>query len=1118
MPLPPGLILNRATGEVTGTPTQAGTYDVQVVVRDALGTERSISQEIVINAYTPMVWSGSFGNMMATRAPAQNTVSMAGGQAPISFEVFSGALPDGLSLNPSTGAITGTPTTAGNYSLTLRSTDAITQTKDYVISGSVIENLTLSHNAGAGFCTVGVSKTIPAPTRAGGTASFAYSLPTGQLPPGLSLNTSTGVISGTPTGSSAEYTGLKLRVTDALGFTADTATFTLTVTNAPALSGSLDRGTAGTAYSDSYSAGAGHTPYTWSATGLPTGLSIDDETGVVSGTPTTPGSYTPTVTLVDSAGNLTRASNTVTIAAEVSLTGSPSDGVKGVPYSFQPTVSGGWTPYVFSISAGALPAGLALNASTGRITGTPQAQSANTATLQVVDADGNSDTLAVDIDIAGDISITGDIPAIGTTGVAFTGDDLGTTGGSGAQTWSVSSGALPTGLTLNTSTGDITGTPSAAGTFSFTIKVIDAAQSYSFRSDSITIANPVELSGTLPDHTVGFAYSASYTRTGGHAPFAYSMFAGSLPDGLSLDANTGVISGTPTVVDTFSFTIKVVDADGNIWTRGQNLAIYTPPDITGGYTLEAERTIAYSSSGVSATGGKTPRSFAISSGTLPAGLTLNGGTGAITGTPTAAAGTYGFTVRVTDALGRTDSLSDSIILREKVVLLNGAEEKATRGKAYSDSFVAQYGWTPYTYAHISGTMPPGLALNTSTGAITGTPTTDGTYDFIIRAIDDIGATANLSDRITVKAPVTLTGTPAAGTRNVAYGFTPGGVNGWGPHTFTIISGSIPAGCTLNSSTGAITGTPSTAATYNFTMRKKDANNAATTGSHDDTAFSIVIAVPPTISGTAGRGMVGKAYSADFNGSGGHTPYSFSIPSGSLPAGTSLTPSTGVVAGTPNTAGTYNFTARLTDAKGNTSSSSQSVAIAAALVINGSFANGTKNDSYSSSVTASGGWAPRTFTKVSGTLPSGLSLSAGGVLSGTPTAAGTFSFTVRVTDADGATKDKAMSVTIVNPLVFRLTASPNPAYGSAFSNGQDVTASAGITVTPVDNTGSVTYTWTQLTDGLMTVTASGTQMLGSKTGKLNSIATERWRCTGRDTVTGATATVDCEMTLEIYDTR
>lgn len=211
MPLPPGLILNRATGEVTGTPTQAGTYDVQVVVRDALGTERSISQEIVINAYTPMVWSGSFGNMMATRAPAQNTVSMAGGQAPISFEVFSGALPDGLSLNPSTGAITGTPTTAGNYSLTLRSTDAITQTKDYVISGSVIENLTLSHNAGAGFCTVGVSKTIPAPTRAGGTASFAYSLPTGQLPPGLSLNTSTGVISGTPTGSSAEYTGLKLR-------------------------------------------------------------------------------------------------------------------------------------------------------------------------------------------------------------------------------------------------------------------------------------------------------------------------------------------------------------------------------------------------------------------------------------------------------------------------------------------------------------------------------------------------------------------------------------------------------------------------------------------------------------------------------------------------------------------------------------------------------------------------------------------------------------------------------------------------------------------------------------------------------------------------------------------
>ena len=144
---------------------------------------------------------------------------------------------------------------------------------------------------------------------------------------------------------------------------------------------------------------------------------------------------------------------------------------------------------------------------------------------------------------------------------------LSAAGGSGVYTWSLRAGALPAGLGLNTSTGTISGTPSAAGTSTFTVRAADASDATNFGEATLTITiapqptSPVVIATTtLPDAVRGSRYVAALAVSGGQAPFTWSLASGSLPAGLALDAATGVISGTPTAIGMSSFTVSVVDS------------------------------------------------------------------------------------------------------------------------------------------------------------------------------------------------------------------------------------------------------------------------------------------------------------------------------------------------------------------------------------------------------------------------------------------------------------------------------------------------------------------------------------------------------------------------------
>ena len=275
-----------------------------------------------------------------------------------------------------------------------------------------------------------------------------------------------------------------------------------------------------------------------------------------------------------------------------------------------------------------------------------------------------------------------------------------------------------------------------------------------------------------------------------------------------------------------------------------------------------------------------------------------------------------------------------------------------------------------------------------------------------------GAVTLDSNRVTATCPappvcpaVTLTpATLPGGTVGVAYNQTITASGGTAPYTFTVTSGTLPAGLTLTPA-GVLSGTPTTAGSSTITIRGTDAN-----GCFGERTYTIVIAaapVCPTISispPTVPNGQVGVAYSQTLTASGGTAPYTFTVASGTLPAGLTVTPA-GVLAGTPTTAGSATFTIRATDANGCFAQITYTIVVAPAAcpvitISPPAFPPGTVGVAASLQLTASGGTGSYVFSVIAGTLPAGVTLTPGGLLSGTPTAAGSSTVTIQATDGNG----------------------------------------------------------------------------------------------------------------------
>jgi len=421
------------------------------------------------------------------------------------------------------------------------------------------------------------------------------------------------------------------------------------------------------------------------------------------------------------------------------------------------------------IPAGAPAPGLQLVGAT--ITGTPTTKGTFEFTVRATDAAGLSDEKLLFVQINDRPNppiITTTLPG-GTVNVAYIAQ-LTSTGGTGAVTWSVIPPGDPApGLTLNGTTGAITGTPTKSGSFSVRVRATDTTPLSSEKVLTLTIQDPPIrppdiLTESLPAGRVGDAYNAQLTATTPNGPVTWSV--PTLPDGLALNRTSGAITGTPTAAGNFDVTVRATDPLNRVDEQALSLQIRAlPPRITttslpGGTVGNNQKWEVNAVPGIGDT-------WSITGGTLPPGLEFKQKNilgiliiAEIFGTPTKE-GIYKFTVRITDTpSGLSDSRDFSITIAPELTIKTTALPESSADFRYNAKFErdesgqfrqvsegyqleASGGVGSYTWEKFDGALPDGITL-TSGGYISGKTGCENARSYLItfRVKDGNGVSAS----------------------------------------------------------------------------------------------------------------------------------------------------------------------------------------------------------------------------------------------------------------------------------------------------------------------------------------------------------------------------------------
>jgi len=1243
--LPSGLSLS-STGTITGTPTVPNTYNFSVVATDTKGCKATAAYTITVTAALILTPGTLPNGITGTAYPLQTIPAATGGTGPYTYTAVN--VPAGLTFDPTTREITGTPTTPGIYTIPVTATDANgnTVTSNYTVTITdpfVLPAATLANG------TTGVMyppQIIPAAV--GGTTPYTYTA--SGLPAGLTFNPTTRAITGTPT-VAGTFT-VPVTATDADGKTA-TTNYSITVINPLVLPpATLADGTENVAYSTQTipAATGGVGPYTYAATNLPAGLSFNALTREITGTPTQAGNYAISVTVTDSEGRTASNSYSVKVVGTLTLpTSTLPNGIVGSTYPAQtlPAVSGGTAPYTYAATN--LPPGLTFNPTTREITGVPTVGGTYNVSVTATDANNNKATTSYSItvnvnppvvasttvcsgsgatltvsNVQSGVSYnlygpTGSTPlATNTTGIfvtpAVTSQTTfyveATSGSAVSSRTSVIVSVNPpaTLATLTTSnqvinagqTTTLTATADAGNTItwfdaatggnqvatggSFTTPALSTTTTYYVQTTSAagcpstsrvpvtvtviigggatacnvansqntgingvcllcsitgagnsTDANPnnftrislavgvgatgyqqlifpaagaatdsirldLGLPGGLADVnvlnniTVTVLNGTTVVRTVqingallnltllGGSRFAAILLAGGVYDRVqvsfgavvsalsSLDiygatviypnptitagaqsicsgntatltatANGGTILAwfdaptggtqvgagtsftTPALSATTTYYIQVSKGNCSNTTRVPVTVTVNPAIVFNGATLtNATIASAYNQQIPVATGGTPGFTYALATGsTLPAGLTLST-SGLITGTPTAV-GAPGFSVVVTDAANCTSTATFNLTVTPALALASGALPDGVTGTVYPTQTIpsATGGTGPYTYTATG--IPAGLTFNTTTREITGTPTQIGSYTIPVTATDANGNSITSNFTLNITDPLVLA--PAAlanGTRNAVYPTQtiPAATGGTAPYTYT--AADVPAGLAFNPTTREITGIPTQSGTFAIPVTATDATGKTVTTNYSITVID-PLALPPA---TLADGTENIAYPTQTipSATGGVGPYTYIATN--LPAGLTFNPATREITGTPTQAGNYMVSVTVTDNEGRTATNNYALKVTGTLNLpSATLPNGVVGDNYPVQTlpAVTGGTAPYTYLATN--LPPGLSFNTNTrEITGIPTLGGTFTISLTATDADGnaATTGYNLIVTVNPPVVANAT--------------------------------------------------------------------------------------------------
>jgi hypothetical protein len=422
----------------------------------------------------------------------------------------------------------------------------------------------------------------------------------------------------------------------------------------------------------------------------------------------------------------------------------------------------------------------------------------------------------------------------------------------------------------------------------------------------------------LPDGVLSRYYAQTLGCSGGSAACVWQMVDGSLPAGVAFDAVVGAVLGMPTRVETGSLTLSAYDPQwpANNATATLSLTIAPPPLVVSVVSPPAGRVgVAYQLA-LSVTGVLGSATWSVVSGSLPSGLTLDPFSGAIAGAPTSW-GTTTAVVQVQDSWGidRTDAKPVTItVAPSPLQITTDTLGSVEYRNSYQAMLSASGGTGAASWSVIDGALPSGVTLDVS-GAVVGVPTTIGTFPVTVQAIDANwpGMSAGASLVLVVSAPALSVSisSPSSGRVGVPYQGTAAVSGLVGAVTWSVAAGALPPGVGVNAETGAITGVPSTYGPFTAAIQARDSYDPTRIAS---ASLNVLVAPTPIVIATTSLPSVRSAspFSAALGAAGGTGTFAWSLDSGALPDGITLSPN-GTLSGSSTTLGSFTFAVRAADA-------------------------------------------------------------------------------------------------------------------------------------------------------------------------------------------------------------